>query len=1071
MIKNYFILLALCLFNFINAQTISFANENFKAKLLQADVTNSIAKDINNQNIKIDIDGNGQIEKSEAELVYHLDVSGSGITWLQGISNFTSLRSLNCSNNVLSDLDVTSLKFLINLNCSKNQLTELYLLNLTDLEILDFKENKLRSLSDTSISYFPNLKYLDCSFNSFGRLEINPVNKLEVVLCNDTKLELANFVNLKSVITLNCANNLLKTADFIGLTNLTTLNCSNNQLTTVNIADLPKLDTFNCDNNLLISLYTKNGIKETSLSFSGNPNLSYVCVDAERNTAVKNLIAFYGYLNCYTYTDCSYNDIVTIPDAKFKAKLVSAEVSFNKIAMNANNEYIVVDVNKNREIELSEALLVYKLNVISSGIASLEGILKFTNITELYCGFNQLKSLDVSTLTDLNDFNCDQNAITTLNINGLKKITKLSCGSNKIELLDVTGLKDLTYLNTSVNTMFSLKFTGLTKLQSLLIRGNTFVNNGTLDLNEFENLNNVYCQSTNITQLKIANAAKLEILDCSNNKLTSLTDAGNLANLKTLVCHSNKLKTLDVSNSRNLSTLDCNSNLLESLFIKTGKAISSLNFASNYDLFYVCTDENQVDRVKLMPVRPGFYAKNVNSYCSFTPGGTFYTINGSSKFDLNSDGCDTQDVPVSNIKFGVVNGADKSEFISDNTGNYTLTMGAGSYTISPKLENPAYFNVSPQSVTVVFPTEISPLTKNFCVTANGSHQDLEVVILPLVPAIPGFDAKYKLIYKNKGNQIQSGSVNLEFNDSQLDFAGASSVASSSMENKLVWDFINLKPFQTREIEVVFSVNSPTETPAVNNGDKLNFIAKINSLGTDETPIDNVFEFNQTVVGSFDPNDKTCLEGNVVKSELIGEYVHYQIRFENKGTYSAKNIVVKDMIDLTKFDISTLMPINASHSYITKINGNKVEFIFENINLPFDDASNDGYISFKIKTKSTLVTGNTFTNDANIYFDYNLPILTNKATSKFETILGVENFKFSDYLTLYPNPAFDTLNIDSKDSIEKVSIEIFDVLGQLVIAVPNAETAAKIDVSRLNSGNYILKIKTNKGTSGMKFIKM
>ena len=154
--------------------------------------------------------------------------------------------------------------------------------------------------------------------------------------------------------------------------------------------------------------------------------------------------------------------------------------------------------------------------------------------------------------------------------------------------------------------------------------------------------------------------------------------------------------------------------------------------------------------------------------------------------------------------------------------------------------------------------------------------------------------------------------------------------------------------------------------------------------------------NQTVVNSFDPNDKTCLEGDIVTPDLIGEYVNYVIRFENTGTYPAENIVVKDIIDLSKFDISTLIPIKASHSYGTKISdGNKVEFIFEKINLPFDNANNDGYIAFKIKTLSTLVVGDSFANEASIYFDYNFPIVTNKATSTFKS-LAVEDFDFSSF---------------------------------------------------------------------------
>lgn len=191
---------------------------------------------------------------------------------------------------------------------------------------------------------------------------------------------------------------------------------------------------------------------------------------------------------------------------------------------------------------------------------------------------------------------------------------------------------------------------------------------------------------------------------------------------------------------------------------------------------------------------------------------------------------------------------------------------------------------------------------------------------------------------------------------------------------------------------------------------------------------------------------------------------------NKGTYPAENIVVKDLIDLSKFDISTLVPTSASHSYTTKISdGNKVEFILEKINLSFDDAHNDGYIAFKIKTLQTLSVCDSFANEANIYFDYNFPILTNKATSTFKT-LGIQDFEFSNYFNVYSNPAKEVLNISLKNDIEIQSISVYDILGQLIIAVPNAKNVSNIDVSRLRTGNYLLKIKTDRGYSVAKFIK-
>ncbi len=51
-----------------------------------------------------------------------------------------------------------------------------------------------------------------------------------------------------------------------------------------------------------------------------------------------------------------------------------------------------------------------------------------------------------------------------------------------------------------------------------------------------------------------------------------------------------------------------------------------------------------------------------------------------------------------------------------------------------------------------------------------------------------------------------------------------------------------------------------------------------------------------------------------------------------------------------------------------------------------------------------------------------------------------------------------------------SIAIYNTLGQLVIAIPNAQSVSTIDVSSLKTGNYFIKMTTDKGTSNTKFIK-
>jgi hypothetical protein len=315
--------------------------------------------------------------------------------------------------------------------------------------------------------------------------------------------------------------------------------------------------------------------------------------------------------------------------------------------------------------------------------------------------------------------------------------------------------------------------------------------------------------------------------------------------------------------------------------------------------------------------------------------------------------------------------------------------------------------------------------------------------------------------------VENGNISLTFDDAKLDYVAANPVFNSTAVNNLTWNYTNLQPFETREIALVLNVNSPMEIPAVNNGDQLDFVAQITPFTNDEVQFDNISSLKQIVVGSYDPNDKTCIQGETIAPSEVGNYVHYLIRFENTGTYPAENIVVKDMIDLTKFDIVTLVPLKSSHDYFTRINGNKVEFIFENINLDFNNATNDGYVVFKIKTLPSLVLGDTFTNNANIYFDYNFPITTNTYTTTVAA-LSSQDFDFGTYFTLYPNPAKDVLNIQAKQDLTINSIEIYNQLGQIVMASTN--TLNTIDVSNLASGTYFVKINTQKGSANSKFVK-
>lgn len=800
--------------------------------------------------------------------------------------------------------------------------------------------------------------------------------------------------------------------------------------------------------------------------------------------------------------------IVNIPDTNFKAKLLAANTT-NSIAADSFNNNIKIDINNNGEIEVSEVLQVKILRLYGGGISNLTGISSFTNLEKLEVAGNAVTSIDLNSNLALSDLSVDGNSqLSSVNLDNCNQLKRLFCNSTIITTLNLQNkplLKNLYIQNTPL--------TALNIIGSTMIYEMAVVNTQLTTLNA-SNLQNVYnfsaqnnpllsnisftnsnmeiiqIRNNNLSNITIQNQSNLRILDCGNNILTSLI-VTNCPAIKTFLCDNNQLTNLNLSNypvlyrldctNNSISNLDlsqnpefedlkCSSNNMHFLNIKNGKTQqSNITIIHNNQNLIVCADDSELVMLQnMISSNTSIYSNyQITSYCSFTPGGTFYTIQGNTKYDLNNNGCDINDPTKAFQKFTITNGTTFGSFIANTTGNYSIPVQSGAYTISPVLENPTYFNISPTNFTANFPTQTSPLNQNFCITANGIHNDLETVIIPITAAAPGFDTKYKIIYKNKGTSTQSGTLSFTYNDNISHYISSTTTSNSQSTGILNWNFTNLLPFETKEITVIMHLNTPTQTPPLNGGDILHYTAQINGA-TDETPSDNTFTLNQTVVNAFDPNDKTCLEGPSITQVQVGDYVHYLIRFENTGTANAQNIVVKDEIDTSKLDLSTLTPLNASHNFVTRItNPNIVEFIFENIQLPFNNATNDGYVSFKIKTKSTLTIGNSFSNTAKIYFDYNQPIITNTYTTTVQNVLAtIEIGKGNNDITIYPNPVKDLLNIQSKSEIIKA--EIYDTTGRILRTTSVKNNT--INVSDLTRGNYIIKFSTKDKITTQKFIK-
>lgn len=157
------------------------------------------------------------------------------------------------------------------------------------------------------------------------------------------------------------------------------------------------------------------------------------------------------------FTVCNAQ-IVNIPDANFKAKLLSANTT-NGIASNGANQNIVIDTNGDNEIQISEALNVSKLFIPGQAgnmIADLTGINQFTNLTSLSAFNNALTNLQISGLSNLQVIHVANNNLTALSVNNLNSLQNLTVTNNQLTNFSITNTPNLQTLSCSGNQLISV---------------------------------------------------------------------------------------------------------------------------------------------------------------------------------------------------------------------------------------------------------------------------------------------------------------------------------------------------------------------------------------------------------------------------------------------------------------------------------------------------------------------------------------------------------------------------------------------------------------------------------------
>lgn len=314
-------------------------------------------------------------------------------------------------------------------------------------------------------------------------------------------------------------------------------------------------------------------------------------------------------------------------------------------------------------------------------------------------------------------------------------------------------------------------------------------------------------------------------------------------------------------------------------------------------------------------------------------------------------------------------------------GLFQNQVDTGTYATTVQVLMP-YYTAVPASINSSFSAYFQKDSISFAIQPIPGKKDLVIHALPLTPARPGFEVSYRVQYKNVGTEaIPSGKV-LFKKDSRLTLVSASPANNSTSGDTLVWNYTNLGLSDTASILLRFRVPAP---PGINLGDTLTSIAIITPVSGDETPGDDTAVLKQRVIGSYDPNDKTERNAGRVPSTFVtkGDFLQYVIRFQNTGTDTAFNVTVRDTLD-ARLDWNSLQMIASSHRYRMSVDdGNKLAWTFSNINLPdsnVNEPASHGYIVYRIRPRSTVAANEVIHNTASIYFDFNLPVRTNDAST-------------------------------------------------------------------------------------------
>lgn len=322
---------------------------------------------------------------------------------------------------------------------------------------------------------------------------------------------------------------------------------------------------------------------------------------------------------------------------------------------------------------------------------------------------------------------------------------------------------------------------------------------------------------------------------------------------------------------------------------------------------------------------------------------------------------------------------------------------------------------------------------------------------------------YSIDIQNTGTTIPSGKVHLEIDDS-LTYITANILPDSIVGQNMYWHYDDL--FFGEHTAILVEVATPD---GIDDVVISTLWATIDSA--DVELFSSITTLAQTITCAYDPNDKTPSPMGAGEFGYISpdtEFIDYLIRFQNTGTDTAFNVVIKDQLD-ENLEWNSLNILAYSHDMTVEMDmDGEVSFIFNDIMLPDSNVNmiaSQGFVKYRIDLVPGLPLETSIFNTANIYFDLNPAVVTNTTVNTlYLDDSGLDLLSENQYLLVYPNPFSESVTVYFGEELNNYSIKIVDLLGNQVYSNNGVNgSQLEIDPGPLAKGMYLM-ILTNNTTN-------